>query len=339
MIPVRSIPSTIAALMRRVRIRDWRAWPEPAVVRGQDARPSSVGSGRPVAMTATDCALCGSAAPPEVLFENLPSIDGRCRIVRCPDCQLVFLSPRTAEISDSHWNTFDYLTDCVLAEFQRQGRLTRARRFSAALNDRHFKAVLRALTPGSSNERAELLDVGCSLGTFVLAAGRAGWRARGLEPSAVVATYGKLALSVRIEVGTADGLDGSHVFDCATMTDVLEHTLDPLAALRGVRRALRPGGTVFLAVPNFEAASCTAAGRDWAQFVADHYYHFTGDTLAAVLAKAGFAAVVLMCDHAVPFARLGNGQPARLLADAPDGAVRWCRDDRSRDALYAWARA
>jgi SAM-dependent methyltransferase len=77
---------------------------------------------------------------------------------------------------------------------------------------------------------------------------------------------------------------------------VLEHTPDPRAALAEVRRLLRPGGALFIAVPH---AGYRKAVRDpqHAKFYqptptgaeGGHYIYYTPATLGRLLEQAGFA--------------------------------------------------
>lgn len=95
----------------------------------------------------------------------------------------------------------------------------------------------------------DLVDIGCGDGFFLSLV--AGTRKRGLEfnPDAVRRAREK-GLDVR--EGLLSSLpDGSA--DVVTMFQVLEHVREPAEVLRDAARVLRPGGRLFVAVPNDES--------------------------------------------------------------------------------------
>ncbi len=102
-----------------------------------------------------------------------------------------------------------------------------------------------------------LLDLGCGLGSLLLEARRRGAEVVGLEPDAASLALSRHRLQ---RAGAAGGCllaaqgerlplaDGR--LDIVTCCSVLEHVQDPLAVLREVARVLRPGGLLYLGVPN-----------------------------------------------------------------------------------------
>ena len=81
----------------------------------------------------------------------------------------------------------------------------------------------------------------------------------------------------------------SDLFDVVVMFEVIEHLFDPRLVLEQVQRLLRPGGTLVLSTPNFNALSRFALGNSWAVLSpAEHLYYFTRDSLRALLQAAGF---------------------------------------------------
>lgn len=141
----------------------------------------------------------------------------------------------------------------------------------------------------SRGVRGRLLDVGCAIGTELAAAQARGWEAIGLELSktslAVARERGLDARGDRLdEAGLADG----H-FDLVTLNHVLEHIPDPAPFLADVCRVLRPGGLLFVAVPNVETWWVRVKGDRYGwTFQDDHFLHFSRSTLSRMLERHHF---------------------------------------------------
>jgi SAM-dependent methyltransferase len=221
-----------------------------------------------------DCPLCGGSTH-RPLFEKQGFT-----FVRCADCRLVFVNPqvredvvhseyRTAETNDL-W--FDVLTS------ERQ----------LALDREKFTEILDLLEPYKGEGR--LLDVGCSIGLFLdLARGR-GWRGTGIEfaPRALAYArehYGLEVLEVPLEEA---GFEPAS-FDAVGLLSVLEHTNEPGRMLGDVARALRPGGAVYIVVPNVESLACRVLHERARTFDGrNHLVYFSPSTLADLLDRCDF---------------------------------------------------
>jgi ubiquinone/menaquinone biosynthesis C-methylase UbiE len=105
--------------------------------------------------------------------------------------------------------------------------------------------LLPHLIPGMS-----LLDVGCGPGTITadLASRLAPGRVVGIDPAAAVietAAVTHVADNLSFAVGSVYALDhADDSFDIVFAHQVLQHLSDPVAALREMRRVVRPGGLV-----------------------------------------------------------------------------------------------
>lgn len=84
-----------------------------------------------------------------------------------------------------------------------------------------------------------------------------------------------------LHAGVDQAVQG-RTFDSAVLVNVLEHIEDDNGALRSIRAGLRPGGTLVLFVPAFEALY-----SDFDRMVG-HYRRYRRDDLAAKVAGAGF---------------------------------------------------
>jgi SAM-dependent methyltransferase len=134
-----------------------------------------------------------------------------------------------------------------------------------------------------------LCDVGCGSGQIMARFKEAGYETVGVEPDPAARV---LAAEVGpVFKGTAEelpeALDGSR-FDVVLLSHVLEHCIDPAAALANVVRLLAPTGTAVIEVPNNAAEGLRLYGPGW--FFADiprHLQFFTETSLRKALAAAG----------------------------------------------------
>ena len=81
-------------------------------------------------------------------------------------------------------------------------------------------------------------------------------------------------------------------FDAVSLFDVLEHLHDPRKALDACVRLLRPGGIVFLYVPNYDSASRLLMGAD-AHFIwpTHHLNYYTPTTVQDLMGREGLEPV------------------------------------------------
>ena len=139
------------------------------------------------------------------------------------------------------------------------------------------------------SERGRLLDVGCWTGFLLAEARDRGWDVAGIEPSEFAAAYARDRHG--LDVQTA-GLDKAQLpagsFDAIVMGDVIEHLLDPGAALDRVRGLLTDRGVVAIVAPDAGSLVARALGRRWWSVIPTHVQYFTRASLAQLLRARGF---------------------------------------------------
>ncbi len=137
-----------------------------------------------------------------------------------------------------------------------------------------------------------LLEIGANVGLFLSVAEKHGWEARGVEPSAWAVQQGREQFGVNLRQGTVEALDepeGSA--DVVAMFDVLEHLVDPAAALRALRPLLDDEGLLVLSTVNTAGLHGRVRKGSWPWFIRSHLFYFTPATLDAMLRQAGFTMV------------------------------------------------
>jgi SAM-dependent methyltransferase len=220
------------------------------------------------------CAVCGGGAVrPRTRV-------GAVEILACSDCGLAWWTPPAGFRAEAVYDA-SYFEDAATsrgyddyAELERSLRTTFARR------------VARLPRPGRD---ARLLDVGAAFGFAVEEAGRAGWRAFGLELSAAAAARAGRRAAGRIAVGSALHIPFPEAaFAAVTLWDVLEHLADPHAAAAELARVLAPGGVLALTTGDVESLAARLSGRRWHLFsLPEHLFFYSRRSLVRLLAAHG----------------------------------------------------
>lgn len=239
------------------------------------------------------CIICGSTDEPIFLseakdyFSYLPGTYG---LVECKDkeCGVVFTSPRPKDIG------------CAYKGFYSKSRFGDSVKNEQLGPDKTLLEIVRVHTINrlcegkmkQNNNEMRLLDVGCSHGNFLLNCSKIcpSVRLEGCDmDSGAIAD--SLAIHVaKLHINDADKpLPQKGSYDIITMLHSLEHMEYPLEALCDARRVLKPGGLLYVEVPNYDSFARRVWGGFWLPlFVPQHLTHFTRKGLKNVILMAGF---------------------------------------------------
>jgi SAM-dependent methyltransferase len=238
-----------------------------------------------------ECPIC--EAPPTILLgrrggeAHRAGLGVECNVWRCGRCGLVFPNPMPMPVNglEQHYGVEpgEYFEHHDLEQKDLGGNVL----------------VLEA--ESLIGAKGRLLDIGAGRGEVLRAAKMAGWEAIGIELSPNFANYAAEHSGVEVlrkpleECRFADDS-----FDAVLLAAVLEHLYNPNEVLCEIARILRPGGVLFLDVPN-EAGLYFGVGnfyerlrgRDWVVNLAPtfspfHVFGFTPKSLRALLSKHGF---------------------------------------------------
>lgn len=130
-----------------------------------------------------------------------------------------------------------------------------------------------ALITNENSSKGNLLDIGAGTGDFLIEAKNQGWTTLGFEPN----TSAKTLAENKGVVFTDDIFVLPNAsFDVITMWHVLEHVPNLEEYIANLKRLLKPGGTIIIAVPNYKSFDAQYYGRFWAAYdVPRHLWHFS----------------------------------------------------------------
>lgn len=236
---------------------------------------------------AEPCVLCGheARAPRR---PGLPGVTSDCKPLErlaplwaCPACGLV------QKAADPAWHA---AVEAIYAGYEMYA-LSDGREqlvFSGGASTARSRVLARALAAsGLLPATGSMLDFGCGNGSFFGPFREAfpGWRTAGLERDARrIEDAPPENRPDELFVGGPEAARGP--FELITLLHALEHLPDPVAALAELRALLAPGGLLVALAPD-------CARNPFDLSIADHRIHLTPDTGRALLARAGFEALVL----------------------------------------------
>lgn len=136
---------------------------------------------------------------------------------------------------------------------------------------------------------AHILDYGCGSGEYLLKMQPLGYMLTGAEyDPQVLANLAEFGIEI-VDVAKIGENCWLERFDHITLSHVLEHVPEPVALLQRLHRALNPGGTLFLEVPNADATGLAIFGRFWRGLEAPRHFSLPNRaSLISALEDAGF---------------------------------------------------
>jgi SAM-dependent methyltransferase len=238
------------------------------------------------------CLLCGgeTRAVLEGVRDTRFGVPGTWTIRNCLRCALeqTHPIPSGTELKALYENHYNFPT---LSEDSAKAYEARRERFLMSPLYQLMLAVDGDISFHSERGRGRLLDIGCNEGRGLTLYRRNGFSPEGLELNSHAAAAARARGFVVHEVDLRE-FRPTEPFDRAVLSNVLEHALDPRRMLADVHRILKPGGEVWISLPNSRSWLRRLFGRSWINWhVPFHITHFSADRLHRLLAESGFAVV------------------------------------------------
>ncbi len=229
----------------------------------------------------TQCPVCHAGLFQEYLTCTDYTVSHQeFKLVICMSCGLAFTNPRPEEKDiGAYYQSEDYISHSDTTKGLIHKMYQAVRRYTLK---KKYQLIQQRVHPN------HILDIGCGTGAFLSVCKQNSVNVTGIEPNAgareaAVRHYG---LNVYEPAHIRNFPDGS--FDVITMWHVLEHIYDVTGQVRHLKRLLKPGGFLFIALPNRESYDAEHYGRFWAAYdVPRHLFHFTRNNVSDLFGRYG----------------------------------------------------
>jgi len=204
----------------------------------------------------------------------------RFNYAKCDYCKLLFVREQLSQdYLDNHYNLFqdEGKDDVIYLDQENNDNLN------------HYYAKLKSHIKQFAKD-GQILDVGCNAGQFLDQ--MKGFDCYGVERSKKHAMLAKSKYGNNIFIGSIEEYNSNIKFDCITLQDMLDHTVDPLSVVKKCYTLLKPGGLIVIKVHD---SSCLLAkitgGKFYALIPPEHLYCFSRKSLRILLKKSSFQMV------------------------------------------------
>ncbi len=244
------------------------------------------------------CVLCGRRAEPWMIAWSDPSRPDDAssyQLYWCEPCRYGFVWPRPdpSLVPDFYRIDKYYTHSAAQGEAppaSATGLLDRFRIHIAWRADRgiEMRSSIENLAKGG---RRRICDIGCGNGGLLTELRRVGHEVTGVEVDPVARRVAT-SQGLRVLEGTAEELPATlatESCDVVVMSHSLEHTLDPIKAIRNVSRLVAPEGALVIEVPNNQCQGLASRGVAWRWLdVPRHLNFFTQRSLCRIVERVGF---------------------------------------------------
>ncbi len=220
---------------------------------------------------ATVCIVCGQTDG----FERYHGGEG-FEVVVCPRCSFTFIPSRYRKQVD--YTT--YKSESVVQQVRVANEWVKVER-----NLHRFRLVRKYRKHG------RVYDVGAGYGHFMIAGEQLGYEVRGIEMNRASARYARDELGLDVSEGDFLEIPEDEGYDVVTFWDVLEHMDRADLAIAKASAITRPGGYVFIQVPQIDSFFARRLKGAWWEMGLDHVNYFSPRTISQLLEQHGFRAV------------------------------------------------
>ena len=222
------------------------------------------------ARESTRCIVCGNINPARFRIKyRKPTF----HVMECLDCTFSFIpSTFRKSIDYTHYKSSD-----VAEEVGRSDVWLKIQR-----NLLRYRLIRKCQPSG------KIYDIGCGFGHFLLTGKQLGYHVSGVEMSKANVEYVRKQVGIPVDEGDFLRVREGEQYDVMTLWDVLEHMDTADRVIEKASHMTRPGGFLFVQVPQIDSLLASILEDKWWAMGLDHANYFSRKTIRLLLEKNGF---------------------------------------------------
>lgn len=253
------------------------------------------------------CNFCGNEQSLmfSSMFDTRLGMKGKYQIYYCNNCDLGETYPKITEneLEDLYTNQIGIRSNSRLKRFYRNFKWSKIGTLLTFYFDRAY--VLLNNLP-QSNKYHSLLDIGCSVGDWLVLYSHKGYDVFGIDLN-----YRQIEIAkqrgLKVEkISVEKYISSNQKFDLIILSQVFEHLLDPKQILQQIRQMMSEQSRVVISVPNLNSYWKKKYKAKWiGWYVPFHIFHYSEKALKHILNQNGFE-VVKILDYTPPSWLIGS---------------------------------
>lgn len=228
------------------------------------------------------CPVCANSAQELIHDHRLAPIEGVSlhagyRVVACQACHMVYADGIPAQEAFDH-----YYQAC--SKYEDGLRLG----LPSPVDQIRFSTIAEELAAALPNREVSIAEMGSSTGGLLAELRKRGFQnLLGVDPSPVCGRLAQQLHGLQVSEGTVFAPIPGGPHDVLIAVGVVEHIRDLDRALANLAKGLKPGGLLYLEVPDLEGFHLTNEAP-FQEFSIEHINFFTRRSLENLLGRFGF---------------------------------------------------
>ena len=194
------------------------------------------------------------------------------KVVKCKNCQLVFLNPRPDKSLGKAYFDKAYANEKGFENIE----YYRDDEYIFNRNETRFSIVKNLQTTNK-----KILDFGAGQAHFLELCRQNGWTVSGVEQSPEAIKSASQRFNIELDPDLTNLSEAS--FDVITLWDVIEHLESPKELLLVLTKYLKKDGYLIIETSDIDSYDYIINRKKWSYWHLDHYFYYSKSTLSHLL--------------------------------------------------------